>query len=180
MQSLIDNKDVIVYGVTVPGTEGKAGMAAIYGTNRDLTSHKNRTLLVLPVFARNALYLMLYLLDPDQSVDLLHLAQGLSRSLPHYAQPLFIRITKRLDLTGTYRLTKKDYAREGYDMTILKDDVSITVSVVTDSNFILYNHTVNILHHLSLQVYFKRTRDDVYKLLDLETYTDLVNGVANL
>ena len=38
--------------------------------------------------------------DPDQSLDLVKLHQGLSSRLPSYARPLFVRCVQQLDLTG--------------------------------------------------------------------------------
>lgn len=61
-------KDAVVYGVEIPGTDGRAGMASI--------------------------------LDPDGTLDFDALAQGVNKSLPSYARPLFVRIVKQLDMTG--------------------------------------------------------------------------------
>jgi solute carrier family 27 fatty acid transporter 1/4 len=43
---------------------------------------------------------MATILDPDQSIDLSVLGKALSKSLPFYAQPIFIRIASKMDLTG--------------------------------------------------------------------------------
>lgn len=68
-------KDAVVYGVEVPGADGRAGMAAI--------------------------------LDPDGMVDLDALATGVSKALPTYARPLFVRIVKQMDMTGTLSIILK-------------------------------------------------------------------------
>jgi fatty-acyl-CoA synthase len=73
--------DAVVYGVTVAGHEGRAGMAALTTT-------------VLFSFAT--------------------LYTHLQTHLPEYAQPLFIRLCKSLDMTGTFKLPKTDLSREGY------------------------------------------------------------------
>lgn len=73
--------DSIVYGVTVPGNEGRAGMAAIC-TSDDF--------------------------------DMVDLQAHLTAHLPVYAQPLFLRLSKRLEITSTFKLTTGTYAREGY------------------------------------------------------------------
>ena len=63
-------KDAVVYGVKVPNTEGRAGMTAIAYPN-GLTSD-----------------------------DLDKLATGISKSLPPYARPLFLRVLDIMDMTG--------------------------------------------------------------------------------
>ncbi|XP_046441081.1 long-chain fatty acid transport protein 1-like isoform X1 [Daphnia pulex] len=84
-------KDCCVYGVEVPGAEGRAGMAAI--------------------------------LDPERALDLNDLHTKMSKVLPSYARPLFIRIVNVIDLTGTYKLRKVDYQKEGIDVSKIKDQV---------------------------------------------------------
>ena len=66
---------------------------------------------------------MAAILDPDRSLDLVSLAQGLAKVLPPYARPLFIRTVSVIDLTGTYKLRKVDYQKEGFDLTKVKDDI---------------------------------------------------------
>jgi fatty-acyl-CoA synthase len=73
--------DAIVYGVAVPGNEGRAGMAAI-------TTGKH--------------------------FDMADLSAHLAAHLPAYAHPLFIRRSERLEVTGTFKLTKGNFVREGY------------------------------------------------------------------
>ncbi|KAF3430383.1 hypothetical protein E2986_00750 [Frieseomelitta varia] len=68
VSNLIGLKDAAVYGVEVPGTEGKAGMAAIY--------------------------------DPENTLNIKEMADGLKKSLPSYARPLFIRVLSELPMTG--------------------------------------------------------------------------------
>lgn len=68
ISNIVGLKDAVVYGVEVPGSEGKAGMAAIA--------------------------------DPDGNLDLTVLADGLTKQLPAYARPLFVRILKEISMTG--------------------------------------------------------------------------------
>ncbi|KAK3592273.1 hypothetical protein CHS0354_037562 [Potamilus streckersoni] len=82
-------QDAVVYGVEIPGTEGRAGMAAI--------------------------------VDQQDNPDLSKLNQALQRSLPPYARPVFIRIVKEVDMTGTFKLKKTDLRNEGYDPSMVKD-----------------------------------------------------------
>lgn len=42
--------------------------------------------------------------DPDEEVDLGRLAEGIKRQLPSFARPLFVRIVKKLDITGNLKL----------------------------------------------------------------------------
>jgi fatty-acyl-CoA synthase len=71
-----------VYGVAVPGTDGRAGMAALV---------------------------------TDDRLDLAALRAHLIRRLPHYARPLFLRISGQIQVTGTFKFTKADLVRQGYD-----------------------------------------------------------------
>lgn len=64
-----DDKAVTVYGVQVPGADGKCGMAAIF--------------------------------DPNGELSLKKLTYAINKHLPHYARPVFLRITKdALQMTG--------------------------------------------------------------------------------
>jgi fatty-acyl-CoA synthase len=71
-----------VYGVVVPGTGGRVGMAAIVVT---------------------------------ETVDLAQLHRHIGSHLPPYARPVFLRICKQAELTGTFKYSKTELLREGYD-----------------------------------------------------------------
>ena len=73
--------DAIVFGVRVPGNEGRAGMAAITTTS---------------------------------SFEWEVLAACIRQHLPDYARPLFVRLCASLDVTGTFKLSKKRFADEGF------------------------------------------------------------------
>lgn len=47
---------------------------------------------------------MAAILDPEEKVDLNELVNGLKKSLPSYARPIFIRLLRKIDLTGWYFL----------------------------------------------------------------------------
>ena len=79
-----------VYGVEVPGTEGRVGMAAI-------------TLEPAFEFRPDALF------------------QYMEEHLPAYARPLFIRVQKEMDVTGTFKKDKKVLKSEGYNPTRVSD-----------------------------------------------------------
>ncbi|XP_045470323.1 long-chain fatty acid transport protein 4-like isoform X1 [Harmonia axyridis] len=66
---------------------------------------------------------MAAVLDPDDNVDLNTLAEGCRKSLPSYARPIFIRILKKMDMTGTYKLKKVDLQKEGFDPSQTTDNI---------------------------------------------------------
>jgi fatty-acyl-CoA synthase len=73
--------DAVVFGVSVQGSDGRAGMAAI------LT---------------------------NQEFNFAALSVHLKEHLPDYARPMFVRLCASLEVTGTFKLTKADFSREGY------------------------------------------------------------------
>ena len=77
-----------VYGVSVPGTDGKAGMAAIT-------------------------------VDGDLDFDSLHGA--LSHELPAYALPLFIRVQREAQTTGTFKFRKVELVQDGFNPETIDD-----------------------------------------------------------
>ena len=79
-----------VYGVEIPGTEGKAGMAAVS-------------------------------LSGDVDFESLH--YELSSSLPAYAIPIFIRIQREPDTTGTMKYRKVELMKEGYNPDMVDDPI---------------------------------------------------------
>ncbi|MDP3404914.1 MAG: long-chain-acyl-CoA synthetase [Brevundimonas sp.] len=75
-------REVIAYGVAVPGTDGKAGMV---------------TLVV------------------DGRFSAKEFAAYADEQLPFYARPVFIRLAKTLETTGTFKYRKIDLVTEGFD-----------------------------------------------------------------
>jgi fatty-acyl-CoA synthase len=75
-------KHANVYGVAIPTTQGRAGMAA----------------LVI-----------------EDELDLVRFRQHLMGRLPAYARPLFLRIRDDIETTGTFKYSKTDLVRQGYD-----------------------------------------------------------------
>lgn len=80
--------DAMTYGVSIPGADGRAGMAAIV---------------------------------PGEGFDLKILADRLADRLPPYAIPVFVRLTKALDATETFKQKKHQLAHEGFDPEIVND-----------------------------------------------------------
>ena len=51
----------------------------------------------------------------DGELDFSKFRQHLAKLLPAYARPLFLRITDQIDATSTFKHTKNDLQRDGYD-----------------------------------------------------------------
>ena len=79
-----------VYGVSVPGMDGRAGMAAIV---------------------------------TDGALDLAEFRAHLARRLPPYARPKFLRVADRIATTSTFKHTKSDLARDGFDPAATTDPI---------------------------------------------------------
>jgi len=77
-----------VYGVAVPGMEGRVGMAAIVA---------------------------------DSDLNLAELYEQIAGRLPAYARPVFLRLRKQAELTGTFKYSKTELLRQGYDPTACDD-----------------------------------------------------------
>jgi len=71
-----------VYGVVVPGVEGRVGMAAVVA---------------------------------DGELDLAGLRRYLIDRLPAYARPLFLRICDEVAVTGTFKYSKTQLMRQGFE-----------------------------------------------------------------
>ena len=81
-------REACVYGVTVPGTDGRAGMAALV-TEGDL--------------------------------DLAAFRTHLMARLPAYACPLFLRMRSGMEVTATFKHSKGELLRQGYDPAVTTD-----------------------------------------------------------
>jgi fatty-acyl-CoA synthase len=55
--------------------------------------------------------------------DLGALHAHLAANLPPYARPLFLRIQRQLDVTGTFKQKKVDLVREGFNPLATKDPI---------------------------------------------------------
>jgi fatty-acyl-CoA synthase len=81
-----------VYGVTIPGADGRAGMAAIVA---------------------------------DCDLDLCALRAHLKARLPDYARPVFLRISRELSTTATFKFTKNDLIHQSYDPRAASDPIYV-------------------------------------------------------
>ena len=116
----LDSTEVVVYGVEVPGQEGKAGMVAIVNNSSSSTS---------------------------LNISLNKLAQYLKSELPSYAIPLFLRLVKTLDHTGTFKVRKNLLVEESYNINLFQD-----------------------------KAYYLDTKDYSYKELTKQIYQSILNG----
>ncbi|MCZ6712893.1 MAG: long-chain-acyl-CoA synthetase [Deltaproteobacteria bacterium] len=79
-----------VFGVEVPGSDGRAGMAAL-------------------------------VLDCGVALDGAAIYSQVEDALPAYARPVFLRVQKQAELTGTLKLRKVDLQRQGFDPGAVTD-----------------------------------------------------------
>jgi fatty-acyl-CoA synthase len=57
------------------------------------------------------------------ALDFVELRHHLRRHLPAYARPLFLRLKDHIDTTGTFKHDKTALAREGFDLTMIRDPI---------------------------------------------------------
>ena len=63
------------------------------------------------------------IVDPEETLDVTDLASALSKYLPPYALPIFIRMLKDIDKTGTFKLKKLNLQKEGYNPSTIQDKI---------------------------------------------------------
>jgi fatty-acyl-CoA synthase len=80
--------DGVVYGVTVPGADGRAGTAALV---------------------------------VDATFDLAAFRADLRERLPAYARPVFVRLLRSIESTGTFKPRKQDLVQAGFDPARISD-----------------------------------------------------------
>jgi fatty-acyl-CoA synthase len=110
--------DAATYGVSVPGADGRAGMAAIV---------------------------------TDASFDFAEFSDHLSRRLPAYACPVFVRLCTALDNTETFKQKKQDLIRAGFDP-----------------------------HQVADPLFFRDPKSGNFLPLDADSFVRLVQGVIRL
>jgi fatty-acyl-CoA synthase len=111
-------KHANVYGVAIPATEGRAGMAAVVA---------------------------------EEALDLAGFRKHLVSRLPPYARPLFLRIRDEVEVTGTFKYSKNDLVRQGYDPVASND-----------------------------MLYFDNTESEAFTRLDKELYDRIQVGSIRL
>ena len=110
--------DATTYGVSIPGTDGRAGMSAIV---------------------------------VNEGFDIAALPAHLAQRLPAYARPVFIRISRELDATETFKQKKGELAREGFNPAAISDPL-----------------------------FMAEPKSGAYVALDTETYAGIVDGSIRL
>jgi fatty-acyl-CoA synthase len=53
--------------------------------------------------------------------DIATLAEYVDRELPSYARPIFVRLQKQIETTGTFKYRKIDLVKDGFDPTLTKE-----------------------------------------------------------
>ncbi|XP_043252621.1 long-chain fatty acid transport protein 4 [Colletes gigas] len=61
--------------------------------------------------------------DPNNTLNIKEMADGVKKSLPAYARPLFVRVLSELPMTGTFKLKKKDLQQDGFNIKTITDPV---------------------------------------------------------
>jgi fatty-acyl-CoA synthase len=59
----------------------------------------------------------------EGDLDLDALERHLQAQLPAYARPIFLRITKEIEVTGTFKRRKVNLVKEGFDPAAIEDDL---------------------------------------------------------
>jgi len=84
-----------VFGVAIPGADGRAGMAS------------------------------LTLNEGVEALDLERFSAYVRDVLPSYAVPVFLRIDEDIDVTGTFKMLKGDLRKQGYDIGQIEGPVYV-------------------------------------------------------
>jgi acyl-CoA synthetase (AMP-forming)/AMP-acid ligase II len=90
-----DIAESTVYGVTVPGAEGRCGMASIVTRS------------------------------PIDRLDLAGLAAHVREHLPSYAWPRFLRVQTEIEVTGTFKQLKGELRKQGFDPALVGDPLFV-------------------------------------------------------
>ncbi|KAF9917921.1 hypothetical protein BX616_010867 [Lobosporangium transversale] len=99
----------VVYGVTIPGQDGRAGMATLVLKDSILqrpTENGSRAVV------------------NEQALNnfLQRMSEYVAKNLPSYAVPRFLRICEQdLEITGTFKNKKEVLKKEGFDLNLVKD-----------------------------------------------------------
>ncbi len=86
-----------VYGVEIPGTDGRAGMAAIV-LREDLDM---------------------------QDMDIHSISKHIHQNLPSYARPIFLRLLNELPTTSTHKLQKNDLRDQAFHLDKVTDSLLV-------------------------------------------------------
>lgn len=91
-----------VYGVQIPGTEGRAGMASIFSNK------------------------------PHKKFNFNEFTKVVNENLPKYAIPLFVRFLSKLSTTDTYKILKSEMKKIGFDIRKTDDPIYVLLPNSSD------------------------------------------------
>ncbi len=91
-----------VYGVPIPGTDGRAGMVSIVTVSM------------------------------KDDLDKKKFSENLKNQLPSYAVPIFVRIKTEFETTATYKIKKTDLKSEGFNPETVSDPLYVMLPGETD------------------------------------------------
>ncbi|TCM69183.1 citronellyl-CoA synthetase [Acinetobacter calcoaceticus] len=95
--------EAVVYGVEIPNTNGRAGMAAItLQEGQQLTEQ-----------------------------DLSAMLSAFKQDLPHYAVPVFIRVLEKVETTGTFKYQKNKLKEQAFNPTLTSDRLLVLLPNTT-------------------------------------------------
>lgn len=61
--------------------------------------------------------------SPIRTLDFAQLRRHLTKRLPGYARPLFLRLTANIAATSTFKHNKNQIAREGFNVSVVRDEI---------------------------------------------------------
>jgi citronellyl-CoA synthetase len=105
-----------VYGVRIPKTDGRAGMASIVPT------------------------------VPIEEFDLKELTKHLKKNLPPYGIPIFLRFKSKLATTATFKLKKLQLKKEGFNFENIDDPMYVMLPGESDFKPLMKKIYGNILN----------------------------------
>jgi len=105
-----------VYGVEIPGCEGRAGMASILATVK------------------------------HDKFDFNNFVKALQNNLPNYALPIFIRFLSELNTTSTYKIQKYDMKKLGFNIKKTNNPIYVYLPGSTEYTLLTEKNYKNILN----------------------------------
>ena len=105
-----------VYGVEIPGCEGRAGMASILATVK------------------------------HDKFDFNNFVKALQNNLPNYALPIFIRFLSELNTTSTYKIQKYDMKKIGFNIKKTNNPIYVYLPGSTEYTLLTERNYKNILN----------------------------------
>ncbi|MFW9880786.1 MAG: AMP-binding protein [Candidatus Thorarchaeota archaeon] len=116
ISTLVEVEHSSVYGVLIPGTEGRAGMVSIF-------SNKNH-----------------------KEFNFNGLVKVLNENLPKYAIPLFVRFLSELSTTNTYKIPKSDMKKVGFNIRKTEDPIYVLLPNTSEYTLLTEEIHSNIMN----------------------------------